>query len=107
MSIGPDPTAMTSALAPTHVPAIIIGGGQAGLSMSYCLKERGIAHLIFERHRLGEAWRSQRWDSFCLVTPNHQCRLPGHHYDGAHEEDATVRIVGMGPVKSVNLEQPK
>jgi quercetin dioxygenase-like cupin family protein len=31
----------------------------------------------------------------------------GHHYDGAHEEDATVRIIGMGPVKSVNLEQPK
>ncbi len=68
---------------PTHLPVIIIGGGQAGLSMSYCLKERGIAHIIFEKHRIAEAWRSQRWDSFCLVTPNWQCKLPGFDYPGA------------------------
>lgn len=67
---------------PTYFPVIIIGGGQAGLSMSYCLKERGISHIIFERHRMGEAWRSQRWDSFCLVTPNWQCALPGFPYPG-------------------------
>jgi putative flavoprotein involved in K+ transport len=66
----------------THYPVLIIGGGQAGLSMSYCLKERGIDHLIFERNRLAEAWRSQRWDSFCLVTPNWQCMLPGFDYSG-------------------------
>ncbi|HXL25966.1 MAG TPA: MSMEG_0569 family flavin-dependent oxidoreductase [Chthoniobacterales bacterium] len=66
----------------SHYPAIIIGGGQAGLSMSYCLKERGIDHLVFEKHRLGEAWRSKRWDSFCLVTPNWQCQLPGFDYPG-------------------------
>jgi putative flavoprotein involved in K+ transport len=65
-----------------HYPVVIIGGGQAGLSMSHCLKERGIAHLVFEKHRLAEAWRSQRWDSFCLVTPNWQCRLPGFDYPG-------------------------
>ncbi len=66
----------------THFPVIIIGGGQAGLSMSYCLKQQGIDHVIFERHQLGWAWRTQRWDSFCLVTPNWQCRLPGFPYDG-------------------------
>jgi phytoene dehydrogenase-like protein len=66
----------------THYPVIIVGGGQAGLSMSYCLKERGIGHLVFEKHRLGEAWRSKRWDTFCLVTPNWQCRLPGFDYQG-------------------------
>ncbi|WP_213991738.1 MSMEG_0569 family flavin-dependent oxidoreductase [Sodalis sp. dw_96] len=66
----------------THYPVIIIGGGQAGLSMSYCLKQRGIEHVIFERHQLGWAWRAQRWDSFCLVTPNWQCKLPGFPYDG-------------------------
>jgi putative flavoprotein involved in K+ transport len=65
-----------------HYPAIIIGGGQAGLAMSYCLKERGIDHLVFEKKRLGEAWRSQRWDTFCLVTPNWQCKLPGFDYQG-------------------------
>ena len=68
---------------PTYLPVIIIGGGQAGLSMSYCLKERGIAHVVFEKHRMGEAWRSQRWDSFCLVTPNWQCQLPGFPYPGS------------------------
>jgi putative flavoprotein involved in K+ transport len=65
-----------------HYPVIIVGGGQAGLSMSYCLKERGIDHIVFEKHRLGEAWRSKRWDTFCLVTPNWQCQLPGFHYSG-------------------------
>ncbi len=65
-----------------HYPVIIIGGGQAGLSMSYCLKERGVDHLIFEKNRLGESWRSKRWDSFCLVTPNWQCQLPGFPYSG-------------------------
>lgn len=66
----------------SHYPALIIGGGQAGLSMSYCLKERGIDHLIFEKNRMAEAWRSQRWDTFCLVTPNWQCQLPGFPYPG-------------------------
>jgi putative flavoprotein involved in K+ transport len=65
-----------------HYPVVIIGGGHAGLSMSHCLKERGIDHLIFEKDRLGESWRTKRWDSFCLVTPNWQCALPGFHYSG-------------------------
>lgn len=50
--------------------------------MSYCLKERGIEHLVFEKHQIGHAWRNQRWDSFCLVTPNWQCQLPGFSYSG-------------------------
>ncbi len=65
-----------------HYPVIIIGGGQAGLSMSWLLKQRGIDHVVFEKHRMAEAWRSKRWDSFCLVTPNWQCRLPGFPYAG-------------------------
>lgn len=69
-----------------HVHTLIIGGGQAGLSMSYVLKQRGVEHLILERHRLGWAWREQRWDTFCLVTPNWQCRLPGYHYAGNDPE---------------------
>ena len=67
----------------SHYPVIVVGGGQAGLSMSYCLKARGIEHIVFEKHRLAEAWRSKRWDSFCLVTPNWQCQLPGFHYSGS------------------------
>ncbi|MEO0796107.1 MAG: MSMEG_0569 family flavin-dependent oxidoreductase [Verrucomicrobiota bacterium] len=61
----------------------IIGGGQAGLSISHCLMKKGITnHLVFEKNRIGHAWREERWDSFCLVTPNFQCRLPGYDYDG-------------------------
>ena len=65
-----------------HYSVIIVGGGQAGLSISYYLKERGCDHIVFEKNRIGHAWRSKRWDSFCLVTPNWQCQLPGYHYPG-------------------------
>jgi putative flavoprotein involved in K+ transport len=65
-----------------HYPVIIIGGGQAGLSVSYCLKQRGIEHIIFEKQSIGHEWRSRRWDTFCLVTPNWQCQLPGYPYPG-------------------------
>jgi len=61
---------------------VIVGGGQAGLSLSYQLKQRGIGHLVFEKHRALHAWQSARWDNFCLVTPNWQCQLPGHPYRG-------------------------
>ena len=70
----------------THYPVIIVGGGQAGLSMSYFLKAQGIAHVIFEKNRIAHAWRTQRWDSFCLVTPNWQCKLPGYPYPGQGPE---------------------
>lgn len=66
-----------------HHSVAIVGGGQAGLSMSYCLKERGFDHIVFEKNSVGHAWRSKRWDSFCLVTPNWQCQLPGYHYAGS------------------------
>ena len=65
-----------------HYPVIVVGGGQAGLAISYLLKRRGIEHVVFEKHRVAHAWRTQRWDSFCLVTPNWQCKLPGHPYSG-------------------------
>jgi len=65
-----------------HRSVLVIGGGQAGLSMSYQLKRRGIDHLVIEQHRIGHEWRERRWDSFCLVTPNWQCTLPGFAYRG-------------------------
>lgn len=65
-----------------HYPVIVVGGGQVGLAVSYCLKQRSINHLIFEKEQLAYAWRTQRWDSFCLVTPNWQCQLPGFPYPG-------------------------
>ncbi|GAC1524895.1 MAG: MSMEG_0569 family flavin-dependent oxidoreductase [Ramlibacter sp.] len=61
---------------------VVVGGGQAGLSLSWFLQRRGIDHQLLEKHTALHTWREQRWDSFCLVTPNWQCRLPGHPYDG-------------------------
>jgi putative flavoprotein involved in K+ transport len=66
----------------SHYPVVVVGAGQAGLSVSYCLRELGIEHVVLERARVGSSWRSQRWDTFCLVTPNWQCQLPGHSYSG-------------------------
>ena len=82
----------------THRSVVVIGGGQAGLSMSYCLKQRGIDHVVLEKHRLAHEWRERRWDSFCLVTPNWQCKLPGFPYSGAAPngfmvKDAIVRYL--------------
>lgn len=65
-----------------HHSVIIVGGGQAGLSLSYYLQERGIDHLLLEKRSLVHSWRTQRWDSFSLVTPNWQCELPGYPYRG-------------------------
>jgi putative flavoprotein involved in K+ transport len=67
---------------PLHHSVAIVGGGQAGLSLAYYLKQRGIDHLVFEKHDPVHTWRDQRWDSFCLVTPNWQCKLPGWEYAG-------------------------
>jgi putative flavoprotein involved in K+ transport len=65
-----------------HYSVSIVGGGQAGLALSYYLQERGVDHVVLEKERAGNAWRSSRWDTFCLVTPNWQCRLPGFPYRG-------------------------
>ena len=65
---------------------VVVGGGQAGLAMSRVLGERGIAHVVLERGRIGERWRSERWDSLRLLTPRWQSRLPGFAYRGPHPE---------------------
>lgn len=67
---------------PKHIPVVVVGGGQAGHSISLYLKERAIDHLVFEKKTAMHVWKEQRWDTFCLVTPNWQCDLPGHTYDG-------------------------
>lgn len=65
-----------------HHEVIVIGGGQAGLSMSWHLAQRGIEHVLLERNTVAHEWKHARWDNFTLVTPNWQCALPGFRYDG-------------------------
>jgi putative flavoprotein involved in K+ transport len=61
----------------TTLDAVIVGAGQAGLGVSYFLKQQGLDHVVFEKGRIGETWLSQRWDSFRLNTPNFMNSLPG------------------------------
>lgn len=61
---------------------VVIGAGQAGLAMSRVLTDRGVDHVVLEQGRLAERWRSERWDSLRLLTPNWQTRLPGFTYQG-------------------------
>jgi putative flavoprotein involved in K+ transport len=62
--------------------AIVVGAGHAGLAMSRRLTERSIDHVVLERGEVANSWRTQRWPSLRLLTPNWQTRLPGHHYTG-------------------------
>jgi putative flavoprotein involved in K+ transport len=65
---------------------IVIGAGQAGLATSWHLKQRGLEHVVLERGRVGETWRSRRWDSFRLLISNRMCQLPGFGYTGSEPE---------------------
>ena len=63
---------------PAHnIDCLVVGAGQAGLGVSRELVARGVEHLVLEQGRMGESWRSQRWDSFALNTPAWMNRLPG------------------------------
>jgi putative flavoprotein involved in K+ transport len=70
---------------------VIIGGGQAGLAISRCLTDRRVDHVVLERGRIGERWRTERWDSLRLLTPNWQTRLPGFSYDGGDPDGFMFR----------------
>ena len=59
---------------------VVIGGGQAGLAMSRCLTDRSIDHVVLERGEVANSWRTERWDSLRLLTPNWMSRLPGFSY---------------------------
>lgn len=65
----------------SHYSVIVIGAGQAGLSMSWHLTRDGVDHVVLEKDSIASDWRDRRWDNFTLVTPNWQCDLPGFPYD--------------------------
>ena len=65
-----------------HTTTVVIGAGHAGLAVSHYLSQRSIDHVVIERGEVANTWRTERWDSLRLLTPNWQSRLPGVAYDG-------------------------
>src|ERR1700704_5818498 len=74
-----------------HREVLVAGGGQAGPSIRYCPDQAGGGHLVLEKSTVGNEWRERRWDSFCLVTPNWQCLLPGFPYPGPVQHGFMLR----------------
>jgi len=64
------------------INTVVVGAGQAGLAVSYCLTTGKVPHVVLEQDSVGSTWRHKRWDSFCLVTPNWMNQLPGFPYRG-------------------------
>ena len=80
------------------IETVVIGGGQAGLTMSYWLTHAGRAHVVLERGQLAERWRSERWDSLTLLGPNWLLEMPGYRYrgddpDGFMAKDEVIRLL--------------
>ena len=87
---------------------VVIGGGHAGLAMSRRLTERSIDHVVLERGEVANSWRTERWPSLRLLTPNWQTRLPGYEYDGAEPDSfmATGDVVELIAKYSVSIDAP-
>jgi putative flavoprotein involved in K+ transport len=66
----------------TTLDTVVVGAGHAGLAVSRLLTESGHDHVVLDRGRVGERWRTERWDSLHLLTPSWMTRLPGWSYDG-------------------------
>lgn len=80
------------------VTTVVVGAGHCGLAASRYLAEHAIDHVVLERGEVANSWRTQRWDSFRLLTPNWMTRLPGHAYagddpDGYQSAPELVRLI--------------
>ena len=76
---------------PESIETIVIGGGQAGLAMSYHLTRVGQPHVVLERARVAERWHSERWESLAFQFPNSMISLPGQAYSGDSPDDFMAR----------------
>lgn len=81
-----------------RIPVVVVGAGQAGLAMSHQLVARSIDHVVLDKGQVAQSWRSERWDSLRLLTPNWMSRLPGRHdtgpdRDGFMTKDETIALL--------------
>ncbi|WP_214403473.1 NAD(P)-binding domain-containing protein [Pseudonocardia lacus] len=82
-----------------YATTVVIGAGHCGLAVSRCLTERSIDHVVLERGEVADSWRTRRWDSLRLLTPNWMTRLPGFAYrgddpDGFLAASEVARLIG-------------
>ena len=82
----------------TCIDTVVVGAGHAGLAVSWFLTHAGREHVLLDRGRVAERWRSERWDSLHLLTPNWMTRLPGCSYagpdpDGYQSAPALIRLL--------------
>jgi putative flavoprotein involved in K+ transport len=83
-----------------QIETVIIGGGQAGLAMSYYLRQLGQEHIILERQRVAERWRSERWDSLMFQSPNWNIQLPGFVFQATDPNAFAARDDVLGFIES-------
>src|ERR1700746_1927094 len=78
------------------VETLVVGAGQAGLAVSRSLAGQGADHVVVERGRIAERWRSSRWESLRMLTPNWMSRLPAWSYPGCDPDGymAAPELVG-------------
>lgn len=74
-----------------RIDTLVIGAGQAGIAMSEHLSRQGVPHLVVERSRIAEAWRTSRWDSLVANGPAWHDRFPGLEFDGLGPDDFATK----------------
>jgi len=74
-----------------QIDTLIVGGGQSGLAMSHMLSQHGRPHLVLERGRIAERWRSERWDGLRFQFPNWSIRLPDFPFRHADPDGFATR----------------
>jgi putative flavoprotein involved in K+ transport len=74
---------------PARIDCVVLGAGHAGLATSYELTQRGVPHVILDRGRIAETWRSKRWDAFTMIMPNWGLDLPGFPFVGDRDAFST------------------
>lgn len=85
---------------------VIIGAGQAGLAMSWHLRDQSIDHVVLERAEIANSWANERWDSLRLLTPNWLTRLPGAEYDGADPDGYMTAAELVERLRSYGADAP-
>lgn len=88
--------------------AVVIGAGHAGLAFSHCLTKRSIDHVVIERGQVANTWRTERWDSLRLLTPNWQSRLPDFSYSGNDRDGFMTmpEVIGFIENYAIHIDTP-